>query len=161
LAAQIFAALLPVLLALPLTIPIAIIDLRARIIPNGLNLALLLVGLGFAAAREPDAAPEAVGLALIEVAAAYLLFWAFRAAYGRLRGRTGLGLGDVKFIAAAMPWIGLAQLPLMVLIASIGALATVGLLRLSGHRVGSETRLPFGPFLALGLHGAQLLRPDL
>lgn len=157
-AGDIFAAAwLPVLLALPMTVPAAFIDLRARIIPNGLNLALLLVGLGVLAARDPGAAPLALARALAEAAIAYGLLWGFRAAYARMRGRTGLGLGDVKFIAAAMPWIGLAQLPLMVLIASTSALLTVVALHLSGHRIEGRTRLPFAPFLALGLHGAQVM----
>ncbi|MCJ2048006.1 prepilin peptidase [Methylobacterium sp. J-078] len=168
---HILAALLPVLLALPLTAPIALIDLRRRIIPNALNGALLGLGLGLAAvqglttddpaARDPAGAAGAVGLALAQAALAYGLFAALRAGYGRLRGRTGLGLGDVKFVAAAMPWIGLAQLPLMILVASTSALLAVAALRLTGRRIGADTRLPFGPFLVLGLHGAQLLRPDL
>jgi leader peptidase (prepilin peptidase)/N-methyltransferase len=167
LTAHTLAPLLPVLLALPLTLPAAIVDLRRRIIPNALNLALLLAGLGVLAVREWEAAPGLLGLALAEAALAYLGLAGFRAAYARLRDRTGLGLGDVKFVAAAMPWIGLAQLPLMILIASTAALAAVALMRLSGHRIGARTRLPFGPFLALGLHGAQILHgtrflgPDL
>ncbi|GJE18850.1 prepilin peptidase [Methylobacterium marchantiae] len=155
-------ALLTVLLALPLTVPIALIDLRRHIIPNALNGALFGLGLCVLAVQAPGGAiPVAIGLALAESALAYLLFAGLRAAYGRLRGRTGLGFGDVKLIAAAMPWIGLAQLPLMILVASLSALGALGAMRLAGHPVGMRTRLPFGPFLALGLHGAQLLRPDL
>lgn len=101
-----------------------------------------------------------MGLALAETILAYLLLAGLRAGYARLRGRTGLGLGDVKFVAAAMPWIGLAHLPLMILIASLSALLAVAALHLSGRRIGAGTQLPFGPFLVLGLHGAQLLRPD-
>lgn len=152
--------LVAVLIALPLTVPIAVIDLRRRIIPDVLNGALLGLGLGLAAVQAPDAIPVAVGLALAESLVAGLLFAILRAAYGRLRGRTGLGLGDVKLVAAAMPWIGLAQLPLMILVASLSALGVLGLLRLAGRPIGMRTRLPFGPFLVLGLHGAQFLRPD-
>ncbi|KQP29674.1 hypothetical protein ASF49_16070 [Methylobacterium sp. Leaf104] len=155
-------ALFAVLLALPLTVPIAVIDLRRRIIPNAMNGALLGLGLCMLAARSPAAAiPVEIGFALAESAFAYLLFAGLRSAYGRLRGRNGLGLGDVKLIAAAMPWIGLAQLPLMILVASLSALGALGLLRLAGQPIGMRTRLPFGPFLVLGLHGAQLLRPAL
>lgn len=48
----------------------------------------------------------------------------------------------------------------MILVASLSALGVLGLLRLTGRPIGMHTRLPFGPFLVLGLHGAQLLRPD-
>ena len=163
---HILAAALLVLLALPLTLPIALIDLRRRIIPNALNGALLGLGLAVAAVQnlatqDPVGAAGAVGLTLAEATLAYALFAGLRAGYGRLRGRTGLGLGDVKFMAAAMPWIGLAQLPLMILVASTSALLAVAALHLSGRRIEADTRLPFGPFLVLGLHGAQVLRPDL
>lgn len=104
-------ALAAVLIALPLTVPIAMIDLRRRIIPDTLNGALLGLGLGLTAVQGPDAIPVAVGLGLAESLVAALLFAILRTAYGRLRGQAGLGLGDVKLIAAAMPWIGLAQLP--------------------------------------------------
>ncbi|GJD75115.1 Type 4 prepilin-like proteins leader peptide-processing enzyme [Methylobacterium goesingense] len=164
--AYILAAALPVLLALPLTVPIALVDLRRRIIPNALNGALFALGIAVVAAQnlarsDPAGAAGSVGLALAEAALSYGLFAGLRAGYGHLRGRTGFGLGDVKLVAAAIPWIGLAQLPLMILIASTSALLAVVILRLSGRRIGADTRLPFGPFLVLGLHGAQLLRPDL
>lgn len=58
------------------------------------------------------------------------------------------------------PGSAFAHLPLMILIASLSALLAVAALHLSGRRIGAGTQLPFGPFLVLGLHGAQLLRPD-
>ncbi|MCJ2012632.1 prepilin peptidase [Methylobacterium sp. J-076] len=151
------SAPLPTLLLLPLTVPVAVIDLRRRIIPDGLNLALLAAGLGLAAYRAPD--PQAVLLRIAEVAVAFGLFWSVRALHARLRGRIGLGLGDVKFLAAATAWTGLAQVPLLILVASLAALAGAGLAALVGRRIGRATRLPFGPFLALGLHVALLLPP--
>lgn len=142
------AALLP----LPLTLAVSLIDLRRRIIPDGLNLALLVLGVGCAALHGPAFA--AAGASLAQAACAFLLLWALRAAYARLRGRTGLGLGDVKFIAAATAWTGLASLPLLLLVASTSALAALALAALAGRRVDRAFRLPFGPFLALGLHVA-------
>ena len=145
-------ALAPALAPLPLTLPIAVIDLRRRIIPDGLNLALLVAGLGLAAWREPEIA--ALLLRAGEAAAAFGLFRAVRALHARLRGRIGLGLGDVKFLAAATAWTGLAGLPVVILVASLSALAVAVLRRLE-----ATARLPFGPFLALGLHGALVLAP--
>jgi len=145
------AALLP----LPLTIPVAVIDLRRRIIPDGLNLALVGTGLGLVACREPDA--QAVLLCLAEAATAFGLFWAVRSLHARLRGRIGLGLGDVKFLGAATAWTGLAQVPLLILVASLAALATLGVAALAGRRIDQATHLPFGPFLAIGLHVALAL----
>ncbi|KMO15593.1 peptidase A24 [Methylobacterium platani JCM 14648] len=146
--------MLPALLPLPLTLPASLIDLRSRIIPDALNLALLLLGLSVAAWRE---GAWGLGSALAEAAVAYALFRSLRALHARLTGRIGLGLGDVKFIAAAAAWTGLAGLPVLILAASLSALAGLGLLALAGRRVGRDTALPFGPFLALGLHAALLV----
>ena len=145
-------ALAPALAPLPLTLPIAWIDLRRRIIPDGLNLALLVSGLGIAAWQAPDLA--SVLLRAGEAAVAFALFWGVRALHARLRGQIGLGLGDVKFLAAATAWTGLAGLPLLILVASLSALLVVVL-----RRLDAATRLPFGPFLALGLHAALILAP--
>lgn len=139
-----------VLAPLPLTVPMAVIDLRRRIIPDGLNLALLITGLALTAWRDP----EGLGVAMrgAEAALAFGFGWVVRALHARLRGRIGLGLGDVKFLGAATAWTGLAQVPLLILVASLAALLAIGLATLSGRRIGATTRVPFGPFLALGLH---------
>lgn len=126
----------------------ALIDIRHGIIPNGLNLSLaalglakVLVGGGLIAGIE--AACEGVAIGLI--------FWLLRRLYFALRKNQGLGLGDVKFLAAAGPWIGIAGLPTLLLIATLTALAAAGSLQLAGRDMTRRTSLPFGPFLAIGL----------
>ena len=93
-----------------------------------------------------------------EATFAFALGWSLRALYARLRRRTGLGLGDVKFLRAATAWTGLEHVPVLILIASGTALAALALDALSGQRIGAATRLPFGPFLAIGLHAGCFLR---
>jgi leader peptidase (prepilin peptidase)/N-methyltransferase len=63
----------------------------------------------------------------------------------------GLGLGDVKLLAASGIWIGLAGVPVQLLVGSCAALAAAGGLHLAGRTMTRQTSLPFGPFLALGL----------
>ncbi len=146
-------AVLPALLPLPLTLPASLIDLRRRIIPDALTLALLVLGLAVAGWRD---GMTGIGLGLTEACLAYGLFGGLRALHARASGRIGLGLGDVKFIAAAAAWTGLSGLPVLILAASLSALAAVGLMALAGRTVSRGTALPFGPFLALGLHAALL-----
>lgn len=141
-------------LPLPITLAMSLIDGRHRIIPDSLNLLLFALGLTVATLREPD--PAALAACLMQATAAFGLLWGLRALYARLRGRTGLGLGDVKFIAAATAWIGLAGLPILILVASTTALAALALAALAGQRVTRDFQLPFGPFLAVGLHAALL-----
>ena len=65
-----------------------------------------------------------------------------------MRGREGLGRGDAKLLAASGAWVGVGALPQVILLAAIGALAAAGCLRLAGVRLGAQSALPFGPFLA-------------
>jgi leader peptidase (prepilin peptidase)/N-methyltransferase len=63
----------------------------------------------------------------------------------------GLGLGDVKFLAAAGIWIGVAGLPILLLFAALTALAAAAVMQLAGRDMTRQTSLPFGPFLTIGL----------
>lgn len=66
------------LLPLPLTLAAALVDLRHRIIPDRVNLALLALGLGSSALRGP-VLPQ-VAASLLAAAVAFLLLWAVRGA---------------------------------------------------------------------------------
>jgi leader peptidase (prepilin peptidase)/N-methyltransferase len=133
---------------------VAWIDLRHGIIPDWLNLAIAVLGLIRVAV---DDGAMAVLTAIGVAALVGLLFWLFQRLYYKLRHVEGLGLGDVKFLAAAAIWVGLAGVPTLLLIAALAALGVAGSLLLAGHEMKRQTSLPFGPFLALGL----LLTPFL
>jgi leader peptidase (prepilin peptidase) / N-methyltransferase len=127
---------------------LALIDIQRGIIPNGLNLSIAGLGLlkaavggGVFAALEAGSEGVVIGL----------VFWLLRRLYFVLRKTQGLGLGDVKFLAAAGPWIGIAGLPTLLLVATLTALVAAGGLQLAGHNMTRRTSLPFGPFLAAGL----------
>ena len=127
---------------------LALIDLRHGIIPDLLNLAV--AGLGLVKAVVAAGATAGVEAAA-EAIAVGAVFWLFRRLYFALRKAQGLGLGDVKFLAAATLWIGAAGIPMLLLIAALSALLAVGSAQLVGQRLTRQTSLPFGPFLALGL----------
>ena len=124
------------------------IDLEHFIIPDGLNLSIAGLGL----VKAVIAGGNAAGIeAACEGAAIGLIFWLLRRLYFVLRKIQGLGLGDVKFLAAAGPWIGIAGMPTLLLIATLTALVAAGGLQLAGRDMTRRTSLPFGPFLAVGL----------
>jgi leader peptidase (prepilin peptidase)/N-methyltransferase len=131
-----------------LCVALTLTDIRRGIIPNGINLSI--AGLGLLKALVINDAMEAVQLGC-EAAAIGLIFWLLRRFYFTLRKTQGLGLGDVKFLAAAGTWIGVAGLPILLLIATLAALAAAGSLQLAGRDMTRQSSLPFGPFLALGL----------
>lgn len=128
-------------------IALSTIDAATLRLPDVLTLPLAAAGVLLAvplgAAAVATRAVEA-GLAFALLAGAGLL-------YRRLRGHDGLGLGDAKLLAAAAAWLGLASLPLVLLVGSGTALAAVAAARLAGRPVGRATPIPFGPFLAFAM----------
>jgi leader peptidase (prepilin peptidase) / N-methyltransferase len=133
---------------------VALIDLRHGIIPDWLNLAIAALGLAHVVSTESmTAAFSAMAIATLVGA----LFFLLQRLYFALRHVDGLGLGDVKFLAAATIWVGAFGIPTLLLIAALAALAVAGSLQLAGHEMKRQTSIPFGPFLALGL----LLTPAL
>ena len=71
--------------------------------------------------------------------------------YARLRGREGLGLGDVKLAAAIGAWLPLDAIPLCFALAANAALALVLFAPLRGRPLEATARLPFGAFLCPAL----------
>ena len=131
-----------------LMIAIAAIDARSFIIPNWLVLAGLALGLGeiFMSHTGPIAIAIAnCGLRSLTVAG---LFLGFRIGYRRLRGREGIGLGDVKLAAVAGLWLGWLAVAIATEIAALSALASVLVGVARGQKISGQTRIPFGLFFA-------------
>jgi leader peptidase (prepilin peptidase)/N-methyltransferase len=82
--------------------------------------------------------------------------------YKWLKGRDGLGAGDIKLMFLLGALLGWQALPLVVFMAAVSAL-TVSLVYLrQANAKGLQTAIPFGPFLSLGgmlyiLTGPQIL----
>ncbi|MCL2474344.1 MAG: prepilin peptidase, partial [Alphaproteobacteria bacterium] len=111
-----------------------------RIIPNSLNiiigvcglLFLLLVGEGMWLGIAVSAALLCVGLFLAVV-------------YSSLRKREMLGLGDVKFFAAAGVWLDPFTASLF-----LGLGGIIGLIfNLLWRRISQDVQFPFGPALCI------------
>lgn len=147
-------------LALGTTLVIAgSIDLATFRLPDALTLPLLLAGLGVTALLAPAAWPwHAAG-----AAAGYATLVAFAWLYRAARGRDGLGRGDAKLLAAGGAWVGIAGLSTVMVIASVAALvyAAVGSSVLGNrfNAVGRYMKIPFGPFLGLGIWIVWLFGP--
>lgn len=134
---------------------LAWIDLRDGIIPDWLNLLVAATGVvRMATLAGWTTMVTALGEGVLIGAAVWLLRWL----YFKWRKVQGLGLGDVKLLAASAVWIGVAGVPMQLLVASVTALAAAGLIQMSKRTVTRQTALPFGPFLALGLLAVVLLQ---
>jgi len=66
-----------------------------------------------------------------------------------LRGREGIGLGDVKLAGVAGAWLDWPTIPLAIeLVALVGLAVYLAIKITSGQPMRSTYRLPFGLFLA-------------
>ncbi|WP_454918090.1 prepilin peptidase [Xanthobacter sediminis] len=129
----------------PVVVAIAVIDGRHFIIPDTLNGAGLVLGLVHAAGGAAGGVPQA----LVRGAVLALAFLALRVGYRALRGREGLGLGDVKLAGVAGVWLDEAAILVAVEVAAVSALVAIGARQLvDGRRARRDARLPFGLFLA-------------
>jgi len=151
---SVFAALLVVL---------TITDIRERILPDKVNFLGLGLGLAFSLFTAPvDGSAEwlsrrmfdipppraalSLGDALLGAAVASGLLWLVAEGYFRLRGREGMGLGDVKMMAMAGAFLGVQRALFTIMVgALLGSL--IGAAVISIGRKGSDFELPFGTFL--------------
>ncbi|HEV2303678.1 MAG TPA: prepilin peptidase [Stellaceae bacterium] len=131
------------------------IDLRRLVLPDALNLPLIVAGLAAALLWSPeDLEARALGAVL-----GYLGLAAIALLYRRLRRREGLGGGDPKLFAAAGAWVGALALPSVLLLAALFALAAAGAAAAGGGRLRRHSALPFGPPLALAIWLVYLFGP--
>jgi leader peptidase (prepilin peptidase)/N-methyltransferase len=145
-----------------LMLAIAVIDARWFIIPDQLSAAGFALGLINAAVIAPQEMWEAVGIALARGAVLALLFYALRALYRRLRGRQGIGLGDVKLAAVAGAWLDWQTMPIAVEIAALAALGVIAIrYYASGRPLDTALKFPFGLFLAPSIWACWLLEAML
>jgi len=128
---------------------IAVIDARSFIIPNELNAAGLALALLHAGVQNPQVVLEALSLALLRGAFVALIFLALRVGYRLLRGREGIGLGDVKLAGVAGAWLDPLIVALVIENAAVMALATYLVRQQAlGRSIRPVNRLPFGLFFA-------------
>lgn len=124
-----------------LLVPITLIDLDHRIIPNKLTLLGAVLAPAILALTAPDAIPEH----LIAAAAAGGFFLLTALAYPR-----GMGMGDVKLAFVLGLFLGRAVAPALFVALVAGTLVGAAIIARKGAAEGRKTAVPFGPFLALG-----------
>ena len=128
-----------------LLVILSFIDLRAYLLPDTLTLSGIVLGV-LGAWLNPE---RSVAAAIWGAGIGYLVFWALSMIYYLIRGRLGLGGGDVKLLSMFGAFLGWQSLPSILLISSVlGGL--YGLWSMRRSATGWQTMIPFGPFLALG-----------
>jgi leader peptidase (prepilin peptidase)/N-methyltransferase len=131
------------------------IDYDTQLLPDDITLPLLWLGLlANAAGFYTDLRSAVVG-----AAAGYLVLWLVYWAFKLIARKEGMGYGDFKLLAAIGAWTGWQVLP-FVIVLSAGLGAVIGSIALWATRKDSGSRIPFGPFLALGGIGALVWGPQ-
>ena len=129
------------LLLVGILVPISLIDLDKRIIPNKIVAPAAVAAVAIGLALKPSFVPEQ----LIAGAAAGGFLFVFALAYP-----AGMGMGDVKLAAVLGLFLGRAVAPALLI--GVAAAMVVGIVVMArvGVEKGRKTAIPFGPFLALG-----------
>lgn len=122
----------------------SMVDIDRFILPDVLTLGLVVVGLGIALNDGWLAAQGRI----VGAAAGYGSLALIAAVYLRVRGRSGLGMGDAKLLAAAGAWLGWTALPAVLLMASTSCLALVGAQALLRGSKMPSGAIPLGPYIA-------------
>jgi leader peptidase (prepilin peptidase) / N-methyltransferase len=148
-----------------LIIVLVFTDLRERILPDAVNYTGFVLGLAFALGISPNdgtanwiarrtfTAPLPVPVisladALLGAAIGSGLLWLVGELYFRLRGREGMGLGDVKMMLMVGAFLGLKRTLLTILAGSLLG-SVLGVLFILARKKESNYELPFGTFLGL------------
>jgi len=131
-------------------IALTFIDVDHQLLPDGLTLPLLWLGLSLSLFGGPAGAaplPVDVRSSLIGAIAGYVSLWSVYHLFRLLTGKEGMGYGDFKLFAALGAWLGWQMLlPIILVAAAVGAVVGIVMLSLRGQ--SRATPIAFGPFLA-------------
>lgn len=129
------------LLLVTALVPITLIDLDLRLIPNAITLPASVAAVLVAVVLDPGFVPEQ----LLAGAAAGGFFLLAALVHPR-----GMGMGDVKLAGMLGLYLGRAVAPAVLVALVGGILVGAVIIARKGAREGRRTAVPFGPFLALG-----------
>ncbi len=124
-------------------IALAFIDYDTQLLPDGITLPILWVGLTlslfglFTDSRS----------AIIGAATGYLSLWLVFQLFRLATGKEGMGFGDFKLFALFGAWLGWQYLPQIILLSAVTG-ALLGTILIASGRHDRGKPLPFGPYLA-------------
>jgi leader peptidase (prepilin peptidase)/N-methyltransferase len=121
----------------------AVIDFDTQLLPDGITLPLVWLGLLLNLWGTYTALESAVIGAVAGYLSLWSVYWLFRFA----TGKEGMGYGDFKLLAAIGAYLGWQMLPAVILLSSfVGAVIGILLIVFAGR--GRHQTIPFGPYLA-------------
>lgn len=131
-------------------IVITMIDLKHQIIPDVITLPGIVLGLGASAFVLPDLYKPYGGLLGLDGSAIGALAGGVMFYVIVIVSRGGMGLGDVKMMAMTGAILGWQSVLLTTFVGSFAGSA-YGIVLMLFMGKGRKTKVPFGPFLAVGV----------
>lgn len=135
------AAIVLGLALVALLVPLALIDLEHRLLPNAITLPGCALAIALGLALDPVGEPARL---LAGVGVGGVLLAAAVAKPG------GMGMGDVKLGLMIGLFLGEAVIPALLVALVAGVAVGAVVIARAGVAAGRKTAVPFGPFLALG-----------
>jgi leader peptidase (prepilin peptidase)/N-methyltransferase len=122
-------------------VPITLIDLDHRIIPNRLTAPAAVLAIVLGTALDPGGETERL---IAGAAAGGVLL------LPSLLHPSGMGMGDAKLVGVLGLYLGRGVAPAFLVAFAAGTAIGVAIMLRKGLADGRKTAVPFGPFLALG-----------
>lgn len=124
----------------------SVIDYDHQIIPDVLSLPMAALG-PLVALWHPELTWQS---SLLGVALGAGILYGVAWLYFAIRREAGMGMGDVKLLAAIGGWLGYqALMPVFFIACLVGAVCGIGVIIVSRTK-NFKSAIPFGPFLSLG-----------
>jgi leader peptidase (prepilin peptidase)/N-methyltransferase len=123
-------------------VPIALIDLDHRIIPNRLTGPAAALAIVLGTVLDPGGEVERL-IAGAAAGGALLVL--------SLLHPNGMGMGDVKLVGVLGLYLGRGVAPAVLVALVVGTTIGMAIMMRKGLAAGRKTAVPFGPFLALGV----------
>ena len=128
------------------------IDFEAYILPDILTLpgaAIALAGAYFI--LRPALGVPTLSQSVIGALAGAGVFLLLQRVFRKLKGREGLGTGDIKLMLLIGALAGWMALPVIIIVSAVTALFASLFYMMRSKSEALQTMVPFGPFLSLGL----------
>jgi leader peptidase (prepilin peptidase) / N-methyltransferase len=122
-------------------VPLAVIDLDHKLLPNKITGPAALVGLALGLAIDPGGEPERLLAATIAGGVIFLVALAMP---------SGMGMGDAKLLGVMGLYLGAAVAPAVFIALVSGTIVGIAIVVRLGVSRGRKTAVPFGVFLAFG-----------
>ncbi len=128
------------------------VDLDHMIIPDRVSIGGIVAGIGLSLAVPALHGVDTVSRSLLfsvgGAAVGFFSLWGVAVLGRYIFKKEAMGFGDVKLMGAFGAFFGVRAVLFILFMASLTG-SVVGLALIAAHRKGLQTRIPFGPFLAL------------